>query len=447
MLEQVVKPLSSGSILPWLTASRIVTTNSLSQLATPSSISSDQSVTLSGTATATVAGLITAQSALTVASAVTLSLQSASRILTTNSASAVASPTAISTTQTLTLSTATGTTLTLSSTDTTAALSSAGCVRALSFRFSTGVRFAIVNGSYHQIYTQADNSGLLLGGSGDPNNYYRNTGHIFGSIGGATTIMSMDTATGLVSITSGTQSAAGSGLQVARTNTSTSGSNFASLAVHTANPAGASSANVTGMAGNVTLAAGASGISGSITGMDGAVDADATTNTFANVVALRGTLRKGGANTLTIGTAVEASVSTTAAGTISTAHGFYLSAMSNSGGATITTAYGLRLANVAIGSTNYAIFTGTGLVSFGDTTTSASVLLAGGMQIATSKNLRMGTAAIATNATDGFLYVSTCAGTPTGTPTTLAGTAPIVIDTTNNKLYFYSGGAWRDAGP
>ena len=59
----------------------------------------------------------------------------------------------------------------------------------------------------------------------------------------------------------------------------------------------------------------------------------------------------------------------------------------------------------------------------------------------------VGTAALATTATDGFLYVPTCAGTPTGTPTTQTGTAPIVINTTNNKLYFYSGGAWRDAGP
>ncbi len=57
------------------------------------------------------------------------------------------------------------------------------------------------------------------------------------------------------------------------------------------------------------------------------------------------------------------------------------------------------------------------------------------------------TAAISTSATDGFLYVPTCAGTPTGTPTTLTGLAPIVINTTNNKLYFYSGSAWRDAGP
>jgi hypothetical protein len=72
MLDPYVKPLSSGSVLPWLTADRIVTTNSLSQLATPSSISSPQSLTLSGTATATVAGLLTAQSSLTVASTATL---------------------------------------------------------------------------------------------------------------------------------------------------------------------------------------------------------------------------------------------------------------------------------------------------------------------------------------------------------------------------------------
>jgi hypothetical protein len=56
-------------------------------------------------------------------------------------------------------------------------------------------------------------------------------------------------------------------------------------------------------------------------------------------------------------------------------------------------------------------------------------------------------AALATTATNGFLYVPTCAGTPTGVPTSITGMAPIVVNTTNNKLYFYSGGSWRDAGP
>lgn len=62
-------------------------------------------------------------------------------------------------------------------------------------------------------------------------------------------------------------------------------------------------------------------------------------------------------------------------------------------------------------------------------------------------SVAVGAGAIATTATDGFLYVPTCAGPPTGTPTTITGLAPIVIDGTNNKLYFYSGGSWRDAGP
>jgi len=59
----------------------------------------------------------------------------------------------------------------------------------------------------------------------------------------------------------------------------------------------------------------------------------------------------------------------------------------------------------------------------------------------------LGSAAVATNATDGFLYVAACAGTPTGAPTAKTGRIPIVVDSTNHKLYFYSGGSWRDAGP
>lgn len=61
---------------------------------------------------------------------------------------------------------------------------------------------------------------------------------------------------------------------------------------------------------------------------------------------------------------------------------------------------------------------------------------------------RLGAGLIATNATSGFLYAPTCAGTPTGTPAnTPDGCAPVVIDSTNHRLYFFSGGAWRNAGP
>jgi hypothetical protein len=54
----------------------------------------------------------------------------------------------------------------------------------------------------------------------------------------------------------------------------------------------------------------------------------------------------------------------------------------------------------------------------------------------------VGTAALATTATDGFLYLPSCAGVPTGTPTAKTGTIPFVFDTTDGKLYFYTGGAW-----
>ena len=67
--------------------------------------------------------------------------------------------------------------------------------------------------------------------------------------------------------------------------------------------------------------------------------------------------------------------------------------------------------------------------------------------VASAGSSIFGKAALATTATSGFVYVPTCAGTPTGTPDAYTGRAPIVIDSTNNKLYFYSNSAWRDAGP
>lgn len=51
-------------------------------------------------------------------------------------------------------------------------------------------------------------------------------------------------------------------------------------------------------------------------------------------------------------------------------------------------------------------------------------------------------AALATNATDGFIYLPTCAGTPTGVPTSYTGTAAFIYDTSNDKLYVYRSG-WK----
>ena len=65
------------------------------------------------------------------------------------------------------------------------------------------------------------------------------------------------------------------------------------------------------------------------------------------------------------------------------------------------------------------------------------------LEITTTHNVILGNAAIATNATTGFLHIVTCAGTPTGTPTLYTGRVPMVFDTTGVKIWFYTGGAWK----
>lgn len=58
-------------------------------------------------------------------------------------------------------------------------------------------------------------------------------------------------------------------------------------------------------------------------------------------------------------------------------------------------------------------------------------------------NVVLSPAALATTATDGFTYLPTCAGTPTGVPTAKAGTAAMVYDTTGKHLWIYNGSAWE----
>lgn len=65
-------------------------------------------------------------------------------------------------------------------------------------------------------------------------------------------------------------------------------------------------------------------------------------------------------------------------------------------------------------------------------------------RIAGLGNWVIGSAALSTSATDGFLYIPTCAGTPSGTPTTYTGRAPIVYDASNDILYIYRSG-WKKA--
>lgn len=68
------------------------------------------------------------------------------------------------------------------------------------------------------------------------------------------------------------------------------------------------------------------------------------------------------------------------------------------------------------------------------------------MRIDSLGNVVVNRAAVTTSATDGFLYIVSCAGKPTGTPTTHTGRVPTVVDTSNNIPYFYASGAWRPMG-
>lgn len=57
-------------------------------------------------------------------------------------------------------------------------------------------------------------------------------------------------------------------------------------------------------------------------------------------------------------------------------------------------------------------------------------------------DLVAGSAALATSATKGFLYLPACAGVPTGTPSGHTGTVAAVYDTADNKIYVFNG-AWK----
>lgn len=75
----------------------------------------------------------------------------------------------------------------------------------------------------------------------------------------------------------------------------------------------------------------------------------------------------------------------------------------------------------------------------------ASFQIAGAerLGLTTLGSVLVGVPTLATNATDGFLYIASGAGTPTGVPTTQTGRVPAYIDTTNSQLWLFLGGAWK----
>lgn len=87
-------------------------------------------------------------------------------------------------------------------------------------------------------------------------------------------------------------------------------------------------------------------------------------------------------------------------------------------------------------------FNGTNLV-VGSAGWTASKTAATGLTAQANARFAHGTSALATTATEGFMHVQSCAGTPTGVPASIpTGQIPMVYDSTNHRIYAYSG-AWR----
>lgn len=67
------------------------------------------------------------------------------------------------------------------------------------------------------------------------------------------------------------------------------------------------------------------------------------------------------------------------------------------------------------------------------------------LQVDTMGNIICGISALPTATTNGFLYVPTCQGTPSGIPQTYTGRSALIVDTSSGRIYAYYGGAWHFA--
>lgn len=200
--------------------------------------------------------------------------------------------------------------------------------------------------------------------------------------------------------------------------------------------------NVALTAGNLTFGAASARI---IPGATSLLFRD-TANANTNV-----TITDAGAVTIRNGLTVSAGTTAVAALTATTINGTVLTASTNLTASKIvmnstlvlrdstdtTTAFTFAAGSLTLGaSVSYSQPGGASVsaVSFGQSISMAA---------ATSGNIEIG-AALATNATSGYLAIGSCAGTPTGAPT-FAGSNMVAMqyDRTNNRIYFLNGGTWR----
>jgi hypothetical protein len=431
MLDPYVKPLSSGSVLPWLTADRIVTTNSLSQLATPSSISSPQSLTLSGPATATVAGLLTAQSSLTVAS--TATLQGVTTVVDGNfSILGSSDPTktikfevdAQTTADDLTINSGAQTDdRTISVPVLTANATLAVLEETQTF---TGLKtFSNVGGL---IVSAGITSGSAAMGGGITFDspaatavsflFKNNNVSRWEIIQTGTTVdfrlAAYDSGGSVIDAPIILVNAAGGSMTLSRPIIGTS-----------------ATASTTTATGALILSGGA-GVAGSVnSGGDVVAYKAATTRTLLS--------QKNSTTSTTIGDKDCRLILQADSGTVGAGGDIVWIATSDTGVE--------RWAAITAGITANSASGAAGDVSICTKAAATDATLTARLTAMSSGSIILGSAALATTATDGFLYVAACAGAPTGVPTAVTGRVPIIVDSTNNKLYFYSGGAWRDAGP
>lgn len=89
---------------------------------------------------------------------------------------------------------------------------------------------------------------------------------------------------------------------------------------------------------------------------------------------------------------------------------------------------------------------GKGIASGSQNTALTALTIKGGTTNNTNvgqPSIVIGSAAIATNATDGFLYIASGAGTPTGAATQFTGRTALYYDSTNHQLWVQeTGGSW-----
>lgn len=120
-----------------------------------------------------------------------------------------------------------------------------------------------------------------------------------------------------------------------------------------------------------------------------------------------------------------------------------------------TTNYGFRVSDsaaVTTGKSHYAFYSANNTATGGGTTYqfyaagTADNVFKGKTTLGgtTGDNVVVGAGAVATNATAGFLWITSCAGAPSGAPTApYTNAAALVVDTTNSKLYVRVGTSWK----